>query len=100
MNNPPDYTNREIDTIINGLSVRLDDRLTEQDKTLARIETQTIKTNGSVASIQKWRERSMGGVIVAGILIIPILGWALTQLVGIDTKIQNDIRHSDITTSK
>lgn len=53
-------------------------------ESLERIEEQTKKTNGSVADVNRWRERANGGFAVAGafmaFVIIPILGWSLYVL--------------------
>lgn len=48
---------------------------------LGRIETQTKKTNGSVAHLKKWQERSIGAGSILAILIVPILGWAMLQVI-------------------
>lgn len=64
-------------------------------KDLTDIKEQTKKTNGSVADINKWRERVNGGSIVAGIfmtvIVIPILGWALFVLVNLPTTVHQAV---------
>lgn len=40
----PDYSNREIDTLVKELKEQLD-----------RIEVQTTKTNGRVSTLENWR---------------------------------------------
>lgn len=87
-----DYSKREIDAIINGVTIRFSEHLTEQDKVLVRIEAQTTKTNGSVASLQKWKERSMGALTIVIVVVIPILAWSLIQLAGINDKVRLGVR--------
>lgn len=65
---------------------------------LQRIELQTTKTNGSVADLNRWRERMNGGATVAGIfmtfIVIPILAWAIFVLVHINTTINDSIQQA------
>lgn len=65
---------------------------------LQRIEFQTIKTNGSVADINRWRERMNGGAAVAGVfmtfIVIPILAWAIFVLVHITDTIHNSVQEA------
>lgn len=62
---------------------------------LQNILTQTTKTNGSVADINKWRERMNGGATVAGIfmsiVVLPILGWALYVLVNLPNTVHEAV---------
>ena len=41
--------------------------------TLARIEVQTTKTNGTVRSLQQWKSFMMGGLAVIGVVLLPII---------------------------
>lgn len=52
---------------------KLDQRLTMQDSTLARIEEQAMKTNGRVSSLEKWRYGIAGGMAV----LVTLAGWGL-----------------------
>lgn len=62
---------------------------------LQEIKLQTQATNGSVANINKWRERMNGGAIVAGVfmtvVVIPILIWSISILVNIKETIHNSV---------
>jgi len=49
------YSNREIDF-----------HFSEIKETLFRIENQTIKTNGRVSALEKWRWLITGGLIILG----------------------------------
>lgn len=70
---PKPYSNREIDEKFEDIKNQLD-----------RIEAQTMKTNGSVAGIMKWKERTTGGMYISVLLVVPILGWALFILANIN----------------
>lgn len=54
---------------------------------LQEIKAQTKLTNGTVADVNRWRERINGGALVAGIfmtiIVMPILCWAIIVLVGL-----------------
>lgn len=75
---------------------------------LQRIELQTTKTNGSVADLNRWRERMNGGAMVAGvfmtIVVMPILCWAIYVLVNlphtIDDSVQKALQAYDIVETK
>lgn len=62
---------------------------------LQSILTQTTKTNGSVADLNRWRERMNGGAVVAGIfmtvIVVPILGYALYTLVNLPNTIHEAV---------
>lgn len=46
-------------------------------ETLKRIETQTIKTNGRVSSLERWRSYLAGGMAII-LMLIPIILKMLT----------------------
>lgn len=68
------YENREIRDFFDDIR-----------KTLDRIEKQTIKTNGRVSSLENWRSYTVGAMAVITLIIVPILGWALYQVVKLST---------------
>lgn len=78
------YTNREIR-----------EKWHDTSNVLQRIEQKVDRTNGSVADLNRWRERVNGGMTVAGIaatiIVVPILGWAIYTLVNIKDTIHNSI---------
>lgn len=80
------YSNREIDNHFKDVK-----------ETLERIENQTTATNGKVASIQTWRERTNGAMMVVTTILVPILGWALWQVSTIDDTVKEVLSTYDIT---
>ena len=104
-----DYSNREIDSMVkqvtSGIQEAKDDLLNivdaymTQDKiahqntkeSLERIETQTIKTNGRVNSLEKSKYLMIGGLGVLVAIVVPILTWALLVLVNINNQVQTAV---------
>lgn len=78
------YSNREIRERWNDISGTLDE-----------IKIQTTKTNGTVADVNKWRERINGGAIVAGVfmtvIVVPILAWSLYVLININATVHDAV---------
>lgn len=81
------YTNREIREKWHDIA-----------NDLQSILTQTTKTNGSVADLNRWRERMNGGAVVAGIfmtvIVVPILGYALYTLVNLPNTIHEAVNQA------
>ena len=75
------YSNRELDALHRNSDEKL-------DKILGEVQD----TNGKVAAIIRWKERSIGATKMAGyfavLVLLPLLSWALYQLVTIDDRIQ------------
>ena len=78
------YTNRELDQMFKAgdlradsfhekLMVRMDDFEANTGGALRRIETQTTKTNGYVADLQKWKWVLVGFCACVTVLLIPTL---------------------------
>lgn len=103
------YSNRELkemftsqdeksETFHNNLMQRMDVFESNTSTSLIRIEEQTKKTNGSVADINKWRERTNGIMIASGVfmtmVVIPILGWALYVLVNLPNTVHKAVDQS------
>lgn len=78
------YTNREIR-----------EKWHDTADLLQEIKSQTQKTNGAVADLNRWRERINGGAMVAGIfmtiIVMPILCWAIYVLVNIQSAIHSSV---------
>lgn len=81
------YTNREIR-----------EKWHDTANDLQEIKNQTTKTNGSIADLNRWRERINGGTIVAGVfmsfVVIPILAWSLYVLVNINQTVNIAVAQS------
>lgn len=77
---PEPYSNRELDEKFKNLDTLIREK---HDDTMIKVNeviVQTTKTNGSVANLKKWQERSIGAGSVVLLVLIPILGWALLQI--------------------
>lgn len=87
------YTKRELDEKIEGIHTQLD-----------RIEIQTTKTNGRVSRNTAWINMMIGAISILTVVVIPILGWALIQLVNlpteINTAITQELQNYDISVQK
>lgn len=63
---------------------------------LQTIIAQTTKTNGSVADINRWRERMNGAGLVAGffmtVIVIPVLTWSIYVLININNTIETSVQ--------
>ena len=64
------YSNREIDLHFQDIK-----------ESLARIEAQTMKTNGRVNALEGWRMYMVGGLAVITFIGAPLLAYNLLQTV-------------------
>ncbi len=87
-----EYSAREVDMIVDGIKNHVKSSLDEINNTLARVETQTVKTNGRVNSIESWKDYATGAMAVIIMCLIPLLGWALYQIVNFNDKIDERVR--------
>lgn len=74
------YTNRELDEKFKNLDTLIREK---HDDTMVKVNeviVQTTKTNGSVALLKKWQERSIGALTVLVLVVVPIMGWSLIQI--------------------
>lgn len=72
----PAYSTRELDSRFTGI-----------EDIQAQILQQTKKTNGSVADLKAWRSFITGGVSILTVIVVPVLGWLLLTVVGLDKSI-------------
>ncbi len=87
----PDFTNREIKAMFDGI-IKTQESHGETHK---EILTAVKITNGKVADIQAWRERVNGGSIVLSLfmttIFIPIVGWMVYTMLHMDDMIARGI---------
>lgn len=74
MKKEQDFTNREISHFLDEMKNLIVTGLQEQNKTLSRIESQVIKTNGRVTILEYWKE-SITGKMLGATLVISLM-WA------------------------
>lgn len=74
------YKNREID-----------EKYADISNSLSRIEVQTTTTNGRVTALEQWKYMGIGATSILSFLVVPILIWALSILVGMDAQIQQSV---------
>lgn len=71
------YSNREIDMMLQGIKTHIDEAVACP---LARIEAQTVKTNGRVSKLENWRNYIAGGIAVLAFVGIPLLTYYINSL--------------------
>jgi hypothetical protein len=60
--------------VTNEVIVERIDNLKEHfGETLKRIEAQTVKTNGRVSALEKWRSYILGGLAIISMIVVPLL---------------------------
>lgn len=57
------------------------------DAGFSRIESKQDYTNGKVGDLVQWRERIIGMATIVTMILVPILTWALWQVVNLDDQI-------------
>lgn len=80
--------------MIDNIERKLDEHTEVHSEIKDLIKTAIIKieyTNGKVGELVKWRERLTGMATVATMIVVPIMGWALYQVVTIDDKIETSL---------
>jgi hypothetical protein len=67
------YSNRELDQKLDNILDLIEgNRLASKDQ-LDRIETQTMKTNGRVSTLERWQFYVIGFCAAISILILPVM---------------------------
>lgn len=89
------YTNRELREKWHDIANSLSTISTEMTNGFDEVKAKQNLTNGSVADVNKWRERINGGAIVAGffmsVVVLPILCWAIYVLINIQETIHRSV---------
>jgi hypothetical protein len=78
------YSNREIDLIIKGVTEHIDSCTTNQNYQLdsisaevSKILAQTTKTNGRVTRLEGWRSFLVGAWIIVSGFVLPLMVYIL-----------------------
>lgn len=59
----------------------IDEKFTDIQNSLIRIENQTTKTNGHVADLKSWQNFIKGGLAVLSIIVVPIFLYVIYTLI-------------------
>ena len=102
MNDQPFTKNPHLDrflTNMNNAMANLDNKLDEHAEVHEQILAQTTATNGKVASIQKWRERMNGAVLVIVFLLPTLIGlmsWMAYEITNFDDYVQQALKQYEV----
>ena len=80
-------SNDVLKNMIDNLSEKLDDHAKVHETILASIkelQAERLESNG-------WKNKCMGALGVIFVVVIPIMGWALYEIVNLDTRIQEQL---------
>ena len=80
-------SNDVLKNMIDNLSEKLDDHAKVHETILASIkelQAELRESNG-------WKNKFMGALGVVFVVVIPIMGWALYEIVNLDTRIQEQL---------
>ena len=66
------YSKREIDMIIKGISDHIDSKDTAHEEKLDMILAQTTKHNGRMSKLENWRSYLAGGLAIISVIVIPV----------------------------
>lgn len=83
--------------MIDNIERKLDEHTEVHSEIKDLIKTVITKieyTNGKVGELVKWRERLTGMATIITLFMVPIMGWALYQVVTIDEKIETSLENS------
>lgn len=73
------YSKREIDFIIKGITDHIDSKDNAHEEMLNKILSQTTKTNGRVSSLENWRAYLVGAWAVVSLIVIPLFTYVYFQ---------------------
>lgn len=91
----PFTKNAQLDRFLTNMDNALENlgtKLDEHAEVHSQILEQTTATNGKVASIQKWRERMNGAVLVIVFLLPTLIGlmsWMAYEITNFDDYVQD-----------
>lgn len=88
------YSNREIDRMIDSLKEHMTNLISPLAQDVGEIKVQTKKTNGRVSALEFWRAALGGSWIVVTLLVIPMITWIFFNQVEIINEKISDIKNS------
>jgi len=83
---------KELNTKIDNNEKNHSDDIKDVKDSLKLILEQTTKHNGRMTKVEAWKNVMIGGLAVLTVIVLPLLGWALTQLVNVDSRVQAGTR--------
>lgn len=85
------YTNRELREKWHDINGSLQDISNDMTVGFLEVKQRQDLTNGNVKKMQLWRAGLTGAISVLTFLIVPLLLWALSILVNMDSRIQSSV---------
>lgn len=87
-----EFADAQLDTKITAVQESQTRDMANVKEKLELILEQTTRHNGRMSKIEAWRNTMIGALAILTIIIVPLLTWSLSQIVGIDKKVQDGVR--------
>lgn len=83
-----EYSNREVDMIVDGLKDHFTVKLQDISNSLARVEAQTMKHNGRMSKMEAWRNYMLGAISIISAVVLPLMGYVLYRVANLHEEIR------------